>query len=395
MPDLSAILSELAWPLAILVAWLAGEFAYRWIRLPRISLYGLVGFLLAETQAGLLPGVSDARILLLANIAFGLILFECGYRINLRWLGANPWLGITTLAEAGLTLVAVYALAKLYGTSELTALLLGALCMATSPATAMRVIHEQRSSGQVTERLMHLCALNCGLAVFVFKVVLGLMLFRSSGDLWQALYSSLVLLLVSAGLGALLGVLIPAILRILGRGSLDATIAFAIAVICLVALTHALKLSPVLATLTFGLVARHRRLVISQTQRNFGPLGDLLAVLLFVFIASTLEWRVVLAGLGLGLSLVLVRGLAKLCAVLLCARLSGISWRKGALLGLALTPFSAFVILILEQSRHLGIDLVDQLAPLATVALVLEILGPIITQRALIWAREVPEQEAR
>jgi hypothetical protein len=49
------------------------------------------------------------------------------------------------------------------------------------------------------------------------------------------------------------------------------------------------------------------------------------------------------------------------------------------------------VILVLEQTRHLGINLIDQLAPLAAAALTLEVVGPILIQRALIWAHEVPE----
>ncbi|MND88994.1 Sodium/hydrogen exchanger family protein [compost metagenome] len=389
MPDISTLAREMAWPLAILFAWLAGEAAFRWARLSRISIYGLGGFLMASSQLGLLPSSSEPGIFLLAHIAFALILFEVGYRFNLRWLRTNPWLGVTCLAEAGLTFGAVYLLALAFDTSRLTALLLASVSMATSPATVLRVINEQCGSGQVTERLLHLSALNCVLAVFVFKVVVGLAVFRTSGNLWDAISSSLYLLLLSAALGAVPGLLMPTLLRWLGRATQDATLAFAIAIIALVALVHALKLSPVLAALTFGLVARHRRLVMSQTQRNFGPLGDLLAVLLFVFIAATLEWRVVMAGLGIGLSLVLVRALAKLAGVLLFSHLSGISLYKGLLLGIALGPFSAFVILVLEQTRYLGINLFDQLAPLATAALVLEIVGPLLTQSALVLAHEV------
>ena len=39
-------------------------------------------------------------------------------------------------------------------------------------------------------------------------------------------------------------------------------------------------------------------------------------------------------------------------------------------------PISVFVILLLEQTRYLGIDLIDQLAPLAAATLLLEVLGP-------------------
>ena len=131
-----------------------------------------------------------------------------------------------------------------------------------------------------------------------------------------------------------------------------------------------------MATLAFGLVARHRRVVLSQAQRGFGALGDLLAVLLFVYIAATLSWSQLVTGLGLGLGLVAVRAAAKVAGVTAFARVSGLTWRKGLLTGVALTPFSAFVILVLEQTRFLGVNLVDQLPPLAAAALILEILGP-------------------
>lgn len=158
--------------------------------------------------------------------------------------------------------------------------------------------------------------------------------------------------------------------------------------VLLVAVTHAFKFSPVLAALTFGFVARHRRVALNTTQRNFGALGDLLAVVLFVYVATTIEWSRVVAGFGLGLALVAARLMAKVVAVGALARVSGLTWRKVVLSGLALMPTSVFVILVLEQARYLGIDLVDQLAPLAAATLLLEILGPVVMQFALRRAGE-------
>ena len=37
MQSLFTILSSLSWPLAITLAWVAGEFGHRWTGLPRIS----------------------------------------------------------------------------------------------------------------------------------------------------------------------------------------------------------------------------------------------------------------------------------------------------------------------------------------------------------------------
>jgi Kef-type K+ transport system membrane component KefB len=390
MSELFPAAAELAWPLVIALAWAAGELGHRW-RVPRISMYGLVGFACAQAQLGLLPAAGDGRGAMLANIAFGLILFEFGYRINLRWLRTNPWLGASGLLESLLTFAAVYALARAWGSPTLTALLLASLSMSTSPAALMRVINEERCSGQVTERVLHLAAVNCVLALFAFKVIVGFWTFDSSGNLAQAISDSAVSLAASAGIGAAFGMAVPGLLRRTGRLSHDATLAFAIAIVLLVGITHAFKISPLLAALTFGLVARHRRVTLNQAQRNFGALGDLLAVVLFVHVASTVEWPRVVAGLGLALALVGVRLAAKVLGVTALAHLSGISWRKGMLTGLAMMPISVFVILLLEDTRYLGIDLIDNLAPLAAATLLLELLGPVVTQQALRLAGETQE----
>ncbi len=391
MPDLLPIISDLAWPFALAIAWIAGEFGHRWTGLPRISIYGLVGFLLANTQSGLLSRPDSVSIMLLANIAFSLILFELGYRINLRWLRTNPWLGVTSLVEAGGTFVAVYLVAQWFDMPFIPSLLLSSLAMATSPAGVLCVVNEQHSSGQVTERILHLSAFSCVFAVFTFKVVVGLWVFQSTGDVLHALWNSLIVLLVSAALGGLFGVAVPGLLKKLGNSGRDATVAFAIAVIILVALTHTLKFSPVPAALAFGLMARHRRVALSQAQQNFGALGNLLTVLLFVFMAAKLEWPMVMAGAGIALVLMVVRFAVKTAGVVAFARVSGITWRKGLLTGMALTPLSAFVILLLEQTRHLGIGLMDEMAALAAITLLLEVIGPVVTQWALALAKEVPD----
>lgn len=380
--------AELAWPFALALAWVVGELGHRWTGFPRISHYGAVGFALAHTQLGLLPPAGTGSVMLLANVAFGLILFEFGYRINLNWLRTNPWIGATGVLEAVATFVAVYAVAFTFGMPLLASLLLAALAMSTSPAAIMRVVNEERSSGQVTERLLHLTAVNCVLAVFAFKVIVGFWTFQTSGNIWQAFSNSLLLLTVSVGLGAAFGVGVPALLRHFGRLTTDATVGFAIGVVLLVAIAHSLKFSPVLAALTFGFVARHRRVALNQAQRNFGALGDLLVVVLFVFVATTIEWHRVWTGFGLALALIAVRLAAKVFVVGALAHVSGASWRKGVLTGFAMTPISVFVILVLEQTRALGIDLIDQLAPLAAATLLLELIGPVVTQRALILAGE-------
>lgn len=227
MADLLRTAAELGWPAAIILAWLAGELLHRFSGWPRISVYGLVGFLMAQAMPEAFSSSAASTVTLLANLAFGLILFEFGYRINLRWLRINPWIAVSGLAESSATFAVVYLIARLGEMPALSALLLASLAMSSSPAGVLRVINEADSAGQVTERVLHLVAINCVLALFVFKVVVGFWVFQTSGSLPQAVSHSLIELGLSALLGAILGWLVPALLRPLGALAQDGSDDFA------------------------------------------------------------------------------------------------------------------------------------------------------------------------
>lgn len=383
---------ELAWPIVIALAWLAGELAQRW-SIPRVTTYAVVGFAFGRA----IPGASGFGVTpgssLLASIAFGLLLFEFGYRINLRWFRVNPWLAATGVLDVTLTFVAVYAVCRTFGAAAISSALIAAMTAATSPASLTRVVNELRSAGQVTERALHLTAFNCLCALLAFKFIVGFWTFDTSGDALKALSNSVVVLLVSAGLGAAFGTGMPLILRATGRTSGDATLAFALAVVLLVGVTHVLRFSPLVATLAFGLLARHRRVTLNQAQRNFGVLGDLLVVFLFTYVAATVEWQRAVAGAALGAALVVVRAAAKIVAVTALARASGTTWKKGMLTAVAMTPLSTFVVLLVEDTRAMGIDLIDAIAPVAAATLLLQWIGPLATQFALKAAGEVQEQK--
>ena len=57
--------------------------------------------------------------------------------------------------------------------------------------------------------------------------------------------------------------------------------------------------------------------------------------------------------------------------------------------GLALMPMSAFAMLLLEESRLYGFDLARESLPVIVGLIVLlEVIAPIVTQRALVAAGE-------
>ncbi|HEY9238588.1 MAG TPA: cation:proton antiporter [Burkholderiaceae bacterium] len=376
-----------AWPLMLLTAWSAGEWVFRHWNLPRVFAYGVVGLLLGGIGVSQ-SLASHAMQSFMANVALALTLFELGYRINPRWFRHNPWVLAAGIGQALLTFGAVFWVAGLFSLATDHRLVLAALCVATSPAAVMRVTHELRSAGQVTERLLHLCALNCLVAVLLLKLVVGYWHLETSGDFGTAAFNSIYVIGLSLVAGAVFGFIAPLLNRI-ATSSDSTTVTFAFLVLVLTGLAQSLYLSPLLAALAFGVVARERRLMLSHAQRNFGALGDVLAVFLFVYIGSLLSWTGLVAGLVLGVAVLAVRTAAHTLVNVSVARVSGTTFRKGALTGLALMPMSAFALLLLEESRLYGFDLARESLPVIVGLLVLlDVIGPLVTQRALKLAGE-------
>lgn len=386
--DFAFLLQAVAWPLALLIAWFLAEWLQdRW-HVPRVSSYvavGLIGSLIN------LPGLTTdiPGLPFLANVALALVLFELGYRINLRWFRHNPWVLILGIVESLVTFGAVYWVSGLFPLPLDQRLIIAALSVSASPAGVVRVANELRSTGQATERVLHLCAINCLMSVLALKLVVGYWTLSTSGDLSLAAFGSVHVVGTSIAVGGLLGVAVPWMLRLRNTHERGVTVVFALAVVLLTTAAYGLKLSPLLAALTFGIVARERRVQLTSAQRDFGTAGDMLSVFLFVYIASLLTWTDVRTTFVMGLLFIAVRTASKVVCNVAAARLSGITERKGVLTGLALTPMSAFAILLIEQTRLYGFEpAVQVLSAMAGMMLLQELLGPMVTQRALMAARE-------
>jgi len=382
------LLQAIAWPLALLIAWFLGEWLLERWNIPRVTSYvavGLIGSLIN------LPGLTTdiTGLPFLANVALALVLFELGYRINLRWFRHNPWLLLLGVVESLVTFGVIYWVSGWFALPIEHRLIIAALSISASPAGVLRVANELRSTGQATERVLHLCAINCLFSVIALKIVVGYWTLSTSGDLVLAAFGSVHVVGTSIAVGALLGVAVPWLLRLRNTHERGVTVVFALAVLLLTTAAYGLMLSPLLAALTFGIVARERRVHLTSAQRDFGTAGDLLSAFLFVYIASLLTWVDVRTTFILGVVLILARTLTKVACNVAAARLSGISERKGVLTGLALTPMSAFAILLIEQTRLMGFDpAVQVLATMAGMMLLQELFGPIVTQRSLMAARE-------
>src|SRR5512139_2584949 len=147
--------------LLLVAAALLGELVWRALRWPRLIGYTAVGTVLA--LAGLNADPSREALRLAVDVALALLLFETGARLNLHWLVRNPWLLATSVAEAALSAIAVYAVARALGLEAEPSAVLAVVGISVSPAVVQRVVGECGAAGQVTEPVLALTALSAGM----------------------------------------------------------------------------------------------------------------------------------------------------------------------------------------------------------------------------------------
>jgi Kef-type K+ transport system membrane component KefB len=396
-------LPPLLWfSMTLVVAAILGEVFFRRLRLPRIS-----GYVLAGLAAGSLGGSGIVRSELigphgtvgwaavLVELALGVLLFELGNRVNLRWLRDNPWLLASSVLEALLTFAAIYGLLSWLDVAREEALLVAAISMATAPAIIMRVVVESRAQGQVSDRLLMLTALNTIYTVLSVQVIMGWLHQSYRGDGMTAVLHPIYL---TAG-AALAGAAIALLLRTLrNRLLLDDDHAAAVLVgivLAAVLLLKMLKLPVLLTLLVAGLLMRN---VLGRPyvwQRGLNAVTGLLVVSLFVLTGVAVQPAQLLAGGLLALALIAVRLLAKTGAVLLLARPSGITLKQGMALGAALTPMSGVAFVLTYDLMSVFPELAPRVAAtvLAAIAM-LELFGPILVRWLLVWAQETGEAES-
>ncbi len=375
--------------LLLVVAPLAGEAVFRYLRWPRIVGYTLVGLFASAASfdtSGFQMSVVFRRAL---EVALAVLLFELGSRVNPRWLLANPWLVATSLAEAGLTFVAVLAMGTYLGLGVGSSVAVAAVCVVSSPAVIMRVTAEMNARGQVTERLLLLSALNTIYAVVAIHVLLGILQEVQTADPWNAALQPLGVFAASFVLALVLAFAVGIAQRKLDLGDENGALLLLGLLFLTLALVQIAGASPLLVPLLAGIVLRSRDPRPRLWPRHFGTAGGALVVLLFVVNGMAVDWRLIAAGGGAALVLLALRAGAKIGAAVLFGRLSGLSLRQSTALGVALLPMSGIAFL-LTASLHaafpeFGTRVASALAGAITV---MEIVGPLATQWALKACRE-------
>lgn len=390
LPNWPLDLAQFPWFAVLLVAAVGtGEAVQRYLGLPRLLGWIGAGVLLGPHVLGLFSTEMLGRFDGLLDVALGLVLFELGQRVDLTWLRRNPWLLGVSALEAWLSFAAIFFVLALIQLPLLVAAVAAAIGVATSPAIALVLTKELRAQGQVTERVLLLTTLNCSYAVIAISMLFAWLHAQYRGDWLTVVSHPLYLIFGSMAAAAIFSAMVHAMLRPLGR-RVDAQFICVLAfVVMAVAAAQLLKLSVVMTLLAFGMMTRHFDRQRHFVSLEFGRIGQIFTMLLFALVAARIDLSVLPAGLFAGAALAVARYAGKAVGALALGRLSGLSLRKSALVGLGLTPMAGLALLLAHHTAALYPQFGPQLLTIMVAAVaILEIPGPLLAQFALVLAGE-------
>ncbi|MEJ2769332.1 cation:proton antiporter [Mycetohabitans sp. B46] len=375
--------------LVLLVAGLCGEACWRAFRLPRITGYAIIGLVASGAGAHAIDATLGFSTRLLMDVALGLLLFELGSRVDLRWLRKNPWLIVSSLAEGALTFMAVLGALLFLKMPVVEATVLAAIAIATSPAMVIQLKTELRAQGQVTQRLLTLAALNSMYAVVLVKLVSGWLHQEYYGNAFATIVQPIYLIAGSSVLAYGLARSCNFLYRRIGLQDEHSFVAVFGLVLLAIAIAHLFKLSTVLALLAAGIIFKNLDERPQLWPEHFGSAGWLLTVILFVLTLLSFQWSQIAMGGLAALVLIVARFVAKLVGVLAFAKPSGIDLRQGIALGVSLAPMSALAYLLMDDTYALYPDFDPAFRAVLMCSIVtLQLAAPLLVYWGLARAGE-------
>lgn len=376
------------------------------LRLPSVTGQIVAGILLGPLFHVLSPDVIHT-LRPLTHFALALMAVTVGSYMNLRRLrNAGPRLLVLVVLESVLTPALVLGAVLLVpGIEWTTGLLLGALAIATAPATTVAIVRETRSRGVFVKTLVAAVALNNIACILWFELARAAAHVSLGGGnrALEELAAPGLQLVKAAFLGGICALAMELVARTFVRRERLATAAV-VALLLLSGLATALDVSPLLAALFFGViqtnVTRQREKLVDALFADFWP-----AILAVFFVLAGMELTFAHIGeAGLVAALFFVaRAAGKVLSARTAMRLAGATENLRRYLGLALIPQAGVAIglvILLEEDpvfrfgpgRH---ALPLFVAVVLTVVTVAEIVGPILTRAALVRSGEVGRDRLR
>jgi Kef-type K+ transport system membrane component KefB len=380
--------------LILMAALTAGHLA-QLVRIPEVTGYLLVGLVIGPAMFDLISHENVEALGFLSEVALGLILFNIGAIFELSTISrVGRGVARITLWEASSAFVLVAVALLAIGTDWPLALLLAVVAMETAPATTLMVLNEYDARGPMTDRLLALVAMNNMYVLLTFGVVsaaLSVVMNQDSGllnSLYRAGHGIVWTVAGSIALGAVLGVAMDLWASRAKEGG-EAMILSAGVVLIAVGASRWLGLSPLIATLSLGATVANASVHGDRLLRALGSADPPLYAVFFVLAGAELVPSSILTLGAAGLVYTAARAIGKLAGARIGLRGQEVSPVVRQQLGFCLISSSSLAVGLTLQIRAAFPSYATTITGIVLAAvLVFEIVGPLLTRRALILAGE-------
>ena len=376
------------------------------LSLPSVTGFILAGLLLGESGLGIITvELLGHRLDHFTSIALMLIAFGIGEHVELRRLDGmgRDVVYITTFqAVIGFTLVMLVILQMtwLFSDAEtitrhqlILSLLLGAISVATAPATTLHVVRELGARGPMTSTLMAVVAATDAIAIMLFGIAVSTA-HNLAGTDGLSITSILFCFYEIGGsllVGVLTGLLIDKVLDKLHNNGEMLTAGLALLLLC-GELTRQLHLSSLLAGMMAGFVMINRAERDVRLFRVINGFEPPIYVLFFTLAGVHLNLSALKLAGWVGLAYFIARIIGKYFGSWIGASLSGTDKTVRNYLGLALIPQAGvaigFVFMVSTDPKLA--DWATTITPVVLAGVVLsELCGPLLVRLTMEKAGEI------
>ena len=360
-------------------------------RLPRVTLLILFGVAAGPSGFDLLPKAFQDWHEFLASVALTMVAFLLGGKLSLVALRSHgKEILAVSIAVVAITALFVGIGLAVIGTPVLIALLLAGIATSTAPAATQDVVRQSRAKGPFTDILLAVVAVDDAWGLVVFSLLL-VMAKGIAGDGTLAILGHGLWELGSAlAVGAAVGLPAAFLTGRLKSGEPMQAEALGLVFLC-AGLAIWLEVSFLLAGMVAGAI------VVNLAKHHSRPFHEIEHIewpfMVFFFVLAGASLRLdSLYDIGLiGLAYLALRTLARVFGGWIGGIMAGTPILHRRWIGLALIPQAGVALgMALVAANHfpgLGETL---LAVTIGTTIVFEVVGPILTQRAL---RKVGEAE--
>ncbi|MCR5136201.1 MAG: cation:proton antiporter [Oscillospiraceae bacterium] len=387
--------------------------------LPDVTAFLVAGVLIGPFVLGRLgvPGLGFATyedvaaLGTISNVAMGFIAFSIGseFRLEqLRRIGRQAFvIGIVQALTAAVLVDIALLIFHLIAPQVLSApaaITLGAIATATAPAATLMVVRQYKAKGELTELLLPIVALDDAVGLIVFAISFGIAkaLISGSVSIVSLLVNPMTEIVCSLLLGTVAGMALTKLETMFHSNTnrTSITISFIFLTVALSSLEYrhgdlVIGFSPLLVCMMLGTVFCNISPLSEDLMGRADRWSQPLLAVFFVISGAELEMDIFSSPILvlIGVIYILVRSFGKYIGAFFSSRAVGCSEKVVKYLGITLLPQAGVALGMCVTARALGEDdgaLVRNIILFSV--LVYELVGPLMTKKALEAAGEISEK---